>query len=107
MQFEEALIQQLSVSNWARYLAHHQESPPQHRFWLFSRATKAIPGSYKLWHAYTDARTKYVTRQGLQESIEWSNQASQDCNQVFEDALYLLNKVWIVYYTLSPNGQAV
>jgi pre-mRNA-splicing factor SYF1 len=88
--YEEDLIRNPhAIRSWLRYIEHKKNAPNSHAFFVYERAIKALPGSYKLWKAYLDLRCR---------SIESTN-AVQHATQLdgvvgcFERALVLLHKV--------------
>ncbi|KAG6414737.1 hypothetical protein SASPL_122111 [Salvia splendens] len=52
---EEVIRNPHSLKSWLRYLTH---APPEKRVIIYERALKALPGSYKLWHAYLRLRLR-------------------------------------------------
>ena len=138
MPFEEELLRSpFSVKTWCRYLASRgaagfggdaalaspSSSTPGRRRVLFERALKALPGSYKLWHAYlselmADAEaattaTTATTMAGSGNADDDENDAddtssrpfsprSRDLAAVFERALVTMHKmpaIWKMYLT--------
>lgn len=79
----------------------------EHQIFVYERAVKELPGSYKLWKAYLDLRTA-VLLEGLPDmetglrkrkrdlgDIEWDR-----VNSCFERSLVLCNKfpvIWLMY----------
>lgn len=45
-----------SFSSWWRYLQAKQDAEVARRFWIYERALREIPGSYKLWFHYLTER---------------------------------------------------
>lgn len=51
MAFEEDVIRSGQFpKTWLRYINFKAEAPLRIRFFLFERAVKELPRSYKLWH---------------------------------------------------------
>ena len=49
---EEILRNPFSLKQWWRYLVARADAPFTKRRVLYERALQALPGSYKIWHAY-------------------------------------------------------
>ncbi|XBH98746.1 hypothetical protein VPH35_128212 [Triticum aestivum] len=49
---EDVLRDPFRLSGWLRYLSARRAAPPAKRAAIYERALRALPGSYKLWHAY-------------------------------------------------------
>lgn len=65
MGYEEDVIRHGHlVKTWLRYLAFKEEAPLRVRFFLFERAVKELPRSYKLWHRYLTERVDHCSRLG-------------------------------------------
>jgi len=137
MPFEEELLRNpYSVKTWCRYLASRgvacfgddgldpssasltsPSSTPGRRRVLFERAIKALPGSYKLWHAYlselvANAEAARNGRNGKSAGNESSDDddtsgrpfspRARDLAAVFERALVTMHKmpvIWRMYLT--------
>ncbi|KAJ6811311.1 pre-mRNA-splicing factor SYF1 [Iris pallida] len=91
---EEVLRDPCSVGSWWRYLAARSRSPFAKRSVLYERALRALPGSYKLWHAYLRERLD------LLRPLPVSHPAYASLNDAFERALLTMHKmprVWSLY----------
>ncbi|KAI9003360.1 hypothetical protein DFJ74DRAFT_435548 [Hyaloraphidium curvatum] len=109
--FEEDLNRnQFALKSWLRYLDHKRNAPPAQRIFLYERAVRQLPGSYKLWKAYLDFRLGLVLGRdedgetGLRQLlVPLSDRAAWDeLNSCFERSLVLLNKmpvIWSMYCT--------
>nr|XP_043636004.1 pre-mRNA-splicing factor SYF1-like [Erigeron canadensis] len=76
---------------WWRYLT---ELPFKERSVIYERALRALPGSYKLWHAYIRERVELV------RNLPVSDSRYQALNNTFERALVTMHKkprIWIMY----------
>ncbi|RKP09740.1 pre-mRNA-splicing factor SYF1 [Thamnocephalis sphaerospora] len=95
--YEEDLLRQpYTLRSWLRYVEHKKNAPLSHRFLVYERAVKELPGSYKLWKAYLDLRCKSVA------GLSAVRHAAQLDGVVgcFERALVLLHKmprIWTDY----------
>lgn len=49
---EDVLREPFKISSWLRYLSARAEALLAKRAAIYERALRALPGSYKLWHAY-------------------------------------------------------
>ncbi|XP_042429330.1 pre-mRNA-splicing factor SYF1-like [Zingiber officinale] len=69
-------------------------SPFRRRAVIYERALKALPGSYKLWHAYLRERLEAVRGRPVNDP------AFDSLNNTFESALVTMHKmprVWLMY----------
>ncbi|KAI9096922.1 hypothetical protein DFS34DRAFT_581173 [Phlyctochytrium arcticum] len=104
---EECLRNAYNLKSWLRYIAHTKEGPLESQFFIYERAVKELPGSYKLWRAYLDLRVSVLLgghtnkETGLRSrkrhplDPEW-----QQVNNCFERSLVLCNKfpvIWLLY----------
>ena len=98
------------MKSWLRYLDHKRGAPAPERIFLYERAVRQLPGSYKLWKTYLDLRIGLVLggaedpETGLRERlVPVSDRAAWDgVNSCFERSLVLLNKmpvIWSLYCT--------
>ncbi|GKV51849.1 hypothetical protein SLEP1_g58473 [Rubroshorea leprosula] len=70
------------------------EAPFSNRFIIYERALKALPGSYKLWHAYLRGRLEIV------RNLPVTHPKYDTLNNTFERALVTMHKmprIWIMY----------
>jgi pre-mRNA-splicing factor SYF1 len=91
---EDILRNPFQVKNWMRYLLHKQTGSYKAQCYLYERAVKEVPRSYKLWIKYLEFRMNH----DLQLYI--LDKEYDDTNNCFERALMYLNKmprVWITY----------
>ncbi|KAI9006176.1 hypothetical protein BC832DRAFT_556303 [Gaertneriomyces semiglobifer] len=103
---EECLRNPYSVKVWLRYINHKRTASLAHRVFIYERATRELPGSYKLWKAYLDLRVSTLfsstrTTSGMRKCklppthSEWAN-----VKACFERCLVLCNKypvIWKMY----------
>lgn len=93
---EEILREPFKLKGWWRYLVARAAAPFPKRAVIYERALKALPGSYKLWHAYLRERLDHVRPHPV------SHQAYTALNNTFERALATMHKmprVWVLYLT--------
>ncbi|KAJ6852087.1 pre-mRNA-splicing factor SYF1 [Iris pallida] len=91
---EEILRNPFSLKLWWRYLIARSRSPFAKRSVIYERALKALPGSYKLWHAYLRERLDLV------RPLPVSHPAYASLNNTFERALVTMHKmprIWTLY----------
>ncbi|XP_058749791.1 uncharacterized protein LOC131622765 [Vicia villosa] len=105
---EELLRNPFSLKSWWRYLIALSHSPFSKRFIIYERALKALPGSYKLWHAYLCERLQIVRSypiilphsKTLNDTSECTHPQFKILNDTFERALITMHKmprIWIMY----------
>ncbi|KAJ1979520.1 pre-mRNA-splicing factor syf1 [Dimargaris xerosporica] len=83
---------------WLRYLDHKAEASLLMRAFIYERAVKQLPGSYKLWKSYLDIRTLALKGKN---PVTYNDQFRR-VNLCFERALILLHKLprlWLDYTT--------
>lgn len=78
-----------SLRGWLRYIDHKRTGTLQELTFIYERALRELPGSYKLWKHYLDLRREKLT--GL-SPVKYSSQYTA-VNNAYERALILLNKV--------------
>lgn len=91
---EELLRNPFSLKLWWRYLIAKSDAPFKKRFIIYERAVKALPGSYKLWHAYLRERLEIV------RNLPCTHPQFETLNNTFERALVTMHKmprIWIMY----------
>ncbi|MED6174847.1 hypothetical protein PIB30_072883 [Stylosanthes scabra] len=91
---EEILRNPFTLKLWCRYLIARSESPFKKRFVIYERALRALPGSYKLWHAYLRERLDLV------RNLPLTHSQYETLNNTFERALVTTHKmprIWIMY----------
>ncbi|CAL8465590.1 g5126 [Coccomyxa elongata] len=79
---------------WWRYLEARRDAPARRRYILYERALKALPVSYKLWHAYLQERQKAV------RGLAITDPAVASLNNTYERALVSMHKmprIWLEY----------
>uniref|UniRef100_A0ACD5ZQW5 Uncharacterized protein n=1 Tax=Avena sativa TaxID=4498 RepID=A0ACD5ZQW5_AVESA len=85
----------LRLSGWLRYLSARRTAPPAKRATIFERALRALPGSYKLWHAYLTELADAARAQPV------THRAHAELNAAFERALAAgmsrMPRVWHMY----------
>jgi len=93
---EDVLRRPYVLKAWLAYLQALQGSLPERRFIIYERALAALPGSYKLWHAY-------ITEWCAQLKGKHPDSPAFDrMDTVFERAIVYLHKmpvIWILYCT--------
>ncbi|XP_058768920.1 uncharacterized protein LOC131642717 [Vicia villosa] len=105
---EELLRNPFSLKSWWRYLIALSDSPFNKRFIIYERALKALPGSYKLWHAYLRERLQIVRSypiilpqsKTLNDTSERTHPQFKILNDTFKRALITMHKmprIWIMY----------
>ncbi|KAJ3266945.1 pre-mRNA-splicing factor syf1 [Chytriomyces hyalinus] len=109
MAFEEECIRTPHyLKAWLFYLDHKATAALEARFFIFERALLSLPGSYKLWKAYSDLRVGQVLdikstnpATGLSKRLKpISHPDYAAINSVYERALILCNKhpvIWLNY----------
>ncbi|KYQ93672.1 TPR-like helical domain-containing protein [Tieghemostelium lacteum] len=83
-----------NVNTWLRYLEFKTISPQPTRNFIYERALREIPRSYKIWHKYLQERTNLVRGKCIQDS------SFELVNSLFERSLVYLNKMprlWLEY----------
>lgn len=91
---EEILRNPFSLKLWWRYLIAKSGAPFKKRCIIYERALKALPGSYKLWHAYLRERLELV------RNLPVTHREYETLNNTFERALVTMHKmprIWIMY----------
>ncbi|XP_058079869.1 uncharacterized protein LOC131228057 [Magnolia sinica] len=91
---EEILRNPFSLKLWWRYLIARSTAPFAARSVLYERALRALPGSYKLWHAYLRERLESV------RSLPVTHPNYSSLNNTFERALVTMHKmprIWTMY----------
>ncbi|KAI9487355.1 MAG: pre-mRNA splicing factor Syf-1 [Benjaminiella poitrasii] len=96
---EELLRNPYSLRPWLQYIEHKRLGEFNELCFVFERALKELPGSYKLWKQYLDIRRDKL--KGL--NAVRHQQAYQHVITLYERALVLLNKmprIWLDYLSL-------
>ncbi|KAL6841877.1 hypothetical protein ACP4OV_028389 [Aristida adscensionis] len=91
---EEILREPFKLKGWWRYLVARAAAPFAKRAVIYERALKALPGSYKLWHAYLRERLDHARPHSV------DHPAYASLNNAFERALATMHKmprVWALY----------
>lgn len=91
---EEILRDPFKLKGWWRYLVARASAPFKKRSILYERALKALPGSYKLWHAYLRERLDAV------RPFPITHPSYSSLNNTFERALVTMHRmprIWIMY----------
>ncbi|KAL7270123.1 pre-mRNA-splicing factor syf1 [Rhizina undulata] len=79
---------------WLRYIEHKMKTGSmQEQVFVFERACKALPRSYKLWKMYLDLRVKHVS---LLNPAKYQAEYNK-VNDCFERSLILLNKMPVIW----------
>ncbi|KAF2073657.1 hypothetical protein CYY_005042 [Polysphondylium violaceum] len=85
---------QYSVDSWLRYIEFKKESTQKERNFIYERAIRELPKSYKIWHQYLLERVENVRGSCVTDPL------FESVNNVFERALVFLDKmprIWIEY----------
>ena len=93
---EEILREPFKLKGWWRYLVARATVPFAKRAVIYERTLKALPGSYKLWHAYLRDRLDHARPHPI------DHPAYSSLNNTFERALATMHKmscVWVLYLT--------
>ncbi|KAI7898122.1 uncharacterized protein BX663DRAFT_525797 [Cokeromyces recurvatus] len=96
---EELLRNPYSLRPWLQYIEHKRLGGFNELCFVFERALKELPGSYKLWKQYLDIRRDRL--KGL--NAVRHQQLYQNVIVLYERALVLLNKmprIWLDYLSL-------
>ncbi|RKO91332.1 hypothetical protein BDK51DRAFT_36031 [Blyttiomyces helicus] len=104
---EDCLRNPYTIKCWLRYLEHKKNSSPESLTFIYERAVKELPGSYKLWKAYLDLRVSALLH-GPEDPATGLRRRRRDVrdrewervNNAFERSLVLCNKypvIWISY----------
>ncbi|KND00377.1 mRNA splicing protein SYF1 [Spizellomyces punctatus DAOM BR117] len=104
---EECLRNPYTLKCWLRYIEHKKDAPMESRIFIYERAVKDLPGSYKLWKAYLDLRVSGLLEgpvnkeTGLRKPIrDLRDREWERVNSCFERSLVLCNKfpvIWLTY----------
>jgi pre-mRNA-splicing factor SYF1 len=93
--FEEELLRNATdIKVWLRYLAARKDAVSRKRHLLYERAVAALPGSYKLWHAYLRERVEEA------RGLPPGSPAHEALHNTFERALVTMHKmprIWELY----------
>ncbi|PIA43160.1 hypothetical protein AQUCO_02000532v1 [Aquilegia coerulea] len=96
--YEEKIIRNpFSLDLWWRYLLSKRDSPVKERFVVYERALRALPSSYKVWHAYLSERINMVKNQNLPTTY---HPDYISLNSTSERALITMKKmprIWLLY----------
>ncbi|KAK9448076.1 uncharacterized protein V1518DRAFT_419595 [Limtongia smithiae] len=87
-----------ALAPWLQYLDFKATAPLHHRVFLYERACRALPRSYKLWKQYIDLRVAHLD--GVNPARYEDEYVK--VNECFERALMMLGKMprlWIDYLT--------
>jgi pre-mRNA-splicing factor SYF1 len=99
--FEEDLLRNaFNLKAWLRYIERTSNTQRPHEFiyFLYERAIQELPGSYKLWKRYLDARRLTVEKNPQSTDQDW-----RSLNQCYERALVFMHKmprIWLDYCDL-------
>ncbi|KAM0880366.1 hypothetical protein ACQ4PT_033626 [Festuca glaucescens] len=92
---EDVLRDPFRLSGWLRYLSSLRAAPPAKRAAIYERAMRALPGSYKLWHAYLTELADAA------RALPVTHRAHADVNAAFERALAAgmsrMPRVWHIW----------
>ncbi|KAI4990049.1 hypothetical protein ZWY2020_038412 [Hordeum vulgare] len=92
---EDVLREPFKLSSWVRYLLARRAATPGKRAVIYERALRALPGSYKLWHAYLTELTDGA------HALPVTDRAHANLNATFERALAAgmsrMPRVWHMY----------
>jgi len=101
---EHVLKNQYSLKAWWRYLEFKQKAPPKVRSFLYERALKELPGSYKLWYNYVTERLALTKNKCLTDPIY------ESVNTTFERALVYMYKMpvmWVTYFKFLTKQKKI
>jgi len=56
---EDLLRDQYNIKSWLRYLYHKQNANRESKIFIYERALKVFPGSYKLWKQVMQKKTTF------------------------------------------------
>lgn len=91
---EDLLKNPFNLKGWMRYIDRKRDSPMETVHFIYERAIKELPGSYKLWKLYLDLRRVQLQKQSRSEMNEEIRvQMQQDVNHCYERALVFMHKV--------------
>ncbi|KAI8977672.1 pre-mRNA splicing factor syf-1 [Mycotypha africana] len=96
---EELLRNPYSLRPWIQYIEHKKLGNFNELCFVYERALKELPGSYKLWKQYLDIRREKL--KGLNPVRH--KQQYNNLIALYEHALILLNKmprIWLDYLSL-------
>eukprot|EP00252_Welwitschia_mirabilis_P027468 TRINITY_DN9425_c0_g1_i1.p1 TRINITY_DN9425_c0_g1~~TRINITY_DN9425_c0_g1_i1.p1 ORF type:complete len:903 (-),score=205.93 TRINITY_DN9425_c0_g1_i1:274-2982(-) len=91
---EEILRNPFTLKLWWRYLVARRDAPFDKRAVIYERALKALPGSYKIWHAYLQEKVNLV------RGLPINHWRYENLNNTFERALVTMHRmprIWIMY----------
>ncbi|KOM47896.1 hypothetical protein LR48_Vigan07g160000 [Vigna angularis] len=94
----------LFLKLWWRYLIARSEVPFKKRFEIYKQALKALPESYKPWHAYLRERLDLV------HNLPITHSQYDTLNNTFERALLTMHKmprIWVMYLQTLTNQKLV
>lgn len=101
---EEILRDPFKLKGWWRYLVARASAPFKKRSILYERALKALPGSYKLWHAYLRERLDAV------RPFPITHPSYSSLNNTFERALVTMHRmprIWIMYLSSLTDQRLI
>lgn len=105
MPYEEDVLRNgYSFKPWWRYLQAKVDAEPARRFWIYERALREIPGSYKLWFHYLTERVSGLS--GLPPTHPHFMQVTS----TFERALAFMHKmpkIWQLYVDFLVHKRRV
>ncbi|CAI2186117.1 4672_t:CDS:10, partial [Funneliformis geosporum] len=94
---EEILRNPYTLKSWLRYIDHKSEQPLQQQIFVYERALKELPGSYKLWKKYLDLRREHVQELN---PVRFEKEYLK-VNNCFERAL--MPRIWLDYCSFLMN----
>lgn len=97
---EDVVHNPFSFKSWWRYLQAKQDAEPARRFWLYERALREIPGSYKLWFHYLTERLAALS------NLPILHPHYMQVTSTFERALAFMHKmprIWQMYLDFLVN----
>jgi len=101
MPYEEDVVRNgFSLVSWWRYLQAKSESEAARRFWLYERALREIPGSYKLWFHYLTERVSAL------DGLPITHPHFVQVSNTFERSLAFMHKmprIWQMYLDFLVN----
>jgi pre-mRNA-splicing factor SYF1 len=84
---EDVVRNSFSFQPWWRYLQAKRDSEAARRFWIYERALREIPGSYKLWFHYLTERVAAL------DGLPITHPHYAQVTNTFERALAFMHKM--------------
>jgi pre-mRNA-splicing factor SYF1 len=92
IKFEEEISRNpFYLKGWLKYLDYKKNSVPTDRYFVYERALKYLPRSYKLWFGYLSLRRARL------EYVSINDKRYQLLLSTFERALVHMNKMPVIW----------